>query len=82
MAKKSENAPIAAVPNDDYKAENDARILLDAAEIRVDEERYANAQRILQKKKKAIMSIQDIKDKKAEMDAEESDDSSDDDSED
>lgn len=52
---------------DDWKAEDDARTLMIAAEIKQDKKRLAKAMKYVDKQKKAINSIDDLRDKASEM---------------
>lgn len=57
----------------EHNAECDASDLLRAAEVKQDPKRYAAAMAIITKKKKAILSLDDLKAKRAEMPEEEED---------
>jgi hypothetical protein len=54
-----------------YSSECDASDLIRASEIRVDKERYAAAMAVIEKKKKAINSIDDLRKKEQEIDEDE-----------
>lgn len=68
----------------EYQGKCDADALIKAAEIRMDPERLAQAMTELSTRKKAISSIEDLKARKDELDAEEdaADDGDDEDEED
>lgn len=61
MAKKKESMPAMPAVDKDWQSEDDARTLMRAHEIHGDEKRMAAAHKHLQKQKKAISSVEDLK---------------------
>jgi hypothetical protein len=65
--------PIISEEPSDYDCEQDADTLIEAAEIRNDPERFADAKKELADRKKSINSIEDLKDLANKNDEDEED---------